>query len=181
MRHFRYTSAALEVDRFVHTHPDLLVIFPAGEGAGTEGSVSAPGTCKNCITVGMSQSWPEELKRGARSAMTPCRWELQTASRGLGSALHTPRSRNSAFLLLLSFRSRWWQIPVSRTLVEVLLGVCAGPTTALKRTTKQVSAMPALSLICRWCRRLYVDGCSVRSAVVPWHLLLWWPHRDVRS
>lgn len=57
----RYTAHASEIDAYVADHPDLVVIFAAGDH-GTSSSngldtVSSPGTCKNCITVGSTQSW----------------------------------------------------------------------------------------------------------------------------
>ena len=35
--------------------------------------ISAPGTCKNCITVGISQGWPQELAASSEMLMTQCR------------------------------------------------------------------------------------------------------------
>jgi len=76
----RYTKEAADTDAFVFTHPDMLVIFPAGDisisaddTTSNEYSISAPGTCKNCLTVGVSQSWPEELRKSSESLLMPCR------------------------------------------------------------------------------------------------------------
>lgn len=62
--HRVYDAEAEQVDQFVHDHPDMIICFAAGndgidaEGNGTvdPGSVSPPGTAKNCITVGASES-----------------------------------------------------------------------------------------------------------------------------
>jgi serine protease AprX len=68
----RYTSIALDFDRFVFDHPDMVVIVAAGNG-GTQrttgfvstegdeppvelGSVGAPATAKNVLTVGAQRS-----------------------------------------------------------------------------------------------------------------------------
>lgn len=55
-----YNEGAAQIDDFVYSHPDMLVIFNTGN-AGTLGasSISAPGTAKNGIQVGgtRSQAW----------------------------------------------------------------------------------------------------------------------------
>ena len=72
----RYGTDAWEIDEFVARHPDLLVIFPAGDnGAGGMHTVSSPGTCKNCLTVGTSQSWPESLADAVDFQLSQCRPE----------------------------------------------------------------------------------------------------------
>jgi hypothetical protein len=64
----RYTSQAREIDEFVASHPDLVVIVAAG-GDNVRGetmSVQAPGTCKNCLTVGSTQNWLMHLETASR-------------------------------------------------------------------------------------------------------------------
>jgi hypothetical protein len=46
-----YTLASMQVDQFVWDHPDYLIAFAAGN-IGTFASVNAPGSAKNCLTVG---------------------------------------------------------------------------------------------------------------------------------
>lgn len=52
-----YTAFSDDVDQFIRDNPDMLILFAAGN-AGTAGasSVEAPGTAKNCLTVGASES-----------------------------------------------------------------------------------------------------------------------------
>ncbi|NOZ12625.1 MAG: S8 family serine peptidase, partial [Acidobacteria bacterium] len=59
-----YDSEAVEVDQFMWNHKDFLILFAAGND-GSDGnsdgvvdlrSVTAPGTAKNCITVGATES-----------------------------------------------------------------------------------------------------------------------------
>ena len=72
----RYTTDAWEIDDFVARHPDLLVVFPAGDnGVGGLSSVSSPGTCKNCLTVGTSQSWSQSLADSVDFLLSQCRAE----------------------------------------------------------------------------------------------------------
>ena len=68
----RYTSYSQEVDEFVWSHRDQIVCFAAGNpgrdsnqnGVIDLGSVEAPGTAKNCITVGASENLrPQQSKR----------------------------------------------------------------------------------------------------------------------
>lgn len=70
----RYTPYASQVDEYVDQHPDLLVVFPAGDG-GKDGpsTVASPGTCKNCLTVGMSQKWPDALQAASEASLVQCR------------------------------------------------------------------------------------------------------------
>jgi len=59
-----YTSNSYEVDAFVWEHRDMVIVFAAGNegvdrnanGVVDNGSVGAPGTAKNCITVGASEN-----------------------------------------------------------------------------------------------------------------------------
>jgi subtilisin family serine protease len=60
-----YASTSRQLDNFVWDHPDFCVLVAAGnegvdaspsDGKVDPGSVSSPGTAKNCITVGASQS-----------------------------------------------------------------------------------------------------------------------------
>jgi hypothetical protein len=46
-----YLLASMQVDQFMWTHPDYLVAFAAGN-VGAFGTVQAPGTAKDCLTVG---------------------------------------------------------------------------------------------------------------------------------
>lgn len=60
----QYTVYSRQVDDFVWHHPDMVLVFPAGndgrdgnaDGVTDLGSVYAPGTAKNCITVGATES-----------------------------------------------------------------------------------------------------------------------------
>jgi hypothetical protein len=60
-----YDTQAQEVDQFVYEHRDLLICFAAGNygtdsngtGKVQPGSVVPPGTAKNCLTVGASESF----------------------------------------------------------------------------------------------------------------------------
>lgn len=67
-----YTTQSWQVDQFIYNNRDIVICFAAGnEGADQGktgsieiGSVNAPGTAKNCITVGASESLrPECSKR----------------------------------------------------------------------------------------------------------------------
>ncbi|MCB1129725.1 MAG: S8 family serine peptidase [Verrucomicrobiae bacterium] len=59
-----YNANAEEIDDFVYKNRDLLVLFAAGNegrddassGVIADGSVTAPGTAKNCLTVGASEN-----------------------------------------------------------------------------------------------------------------------------
>ena len=61
-----YPSGAWEIDEFVSQRPGLVVVLPAGETDSTGGGkVSGPAACRNCLTVGSTQNWPEDLAEGA--------------------------------------------------------------------------------------------------------------------
>jgi subtilisin family serine protease len=59
-----YDALSEDVDEFVWDHPDMLILYSAGnDGADADlnnvvdlGSVTSPGTAKNCITVGASEN-----------------------------------------------------------------------------------------------------------------------------
>lgn len=52
----KYTAFAEDVDDFVFNHRDMLIVVAAGNAGPGASTVSAPGTAKNCLTVGASES-----------------------------------------------------------------------------------------------------------------------------
>jgi serine protease AprX len=52
----KYTAFSEDVDDFVWNHPDMLVVIAAGNSGSGASTVSAPGTAKNCLTAGASES-----------------------------------------------------------------------------------------------------------------------------
>jgi PGF-pre-PGF domain-containing protein len=64
-----YTIESQQVDQFMWDHPDMLILFSAGnEGRDTDNngvintdSIGAPGTAKNCLTVGASENYRPEI------------------------------------------------------------------------------------------------------------------------
>ncbi|MCG8498944.1 MAG: S8 family serine peptidase, partial [Firmicutes bacterium] len=64
-----YTTDAREIDRFMWEHPDMLILFAAGnEGVDSDlngvidhDSIDSPATSKNCIAVGSSENYREEF------------------------------------------------------------------------------------------------------------------------
>lgn len=69
----QYFSASQAVDRFIRDHPDMVIVFSAGNGAQDEdgdgiidfgqgkGTVEIPATAKNCITVGATENGRPEV------------------------------------------------------------------------------------------------------------------------
>jgi len=54
----QYNAGSEDIDEFIRDNPDMLIIFAAGnEGRSGVGSVIAPGTAKNCLTVGACESF----------------------------------------------------------------------------------------------------------------------------
>jgi serine protease AprX len=61
--HGDYTAYSSDVDAFMFTHRDMLVVFSAGndgrdvgDGQIAEGSITPPATAKNCLTVGACEN-----------------------------------------------------------------------------------------------------------------------------
>jgi serine protease AprX len=53
----KYDGQAQDVDEFMRDNRDILILFAAGnEGANGASTVTPPGTAKNCLTVGASES-----------------------------------------------------------------------------------------------------------------------------
>ena len=70
-----YSDSSKQVDQFVWDHPDMVILFGAGnegvdmkpsDGEVDSGSIIAPATAKNCISVGAS-----ETKRGDAFGIAP--------------------------------------------------------------------------------------------------------------
>ncbi len=51
-----YTTSSREVDEYVWNN-DMIILFAASNDGPTTGSIGAPGTAKNCITVGASENY----------------------------------------------------------------------------------------------------------------------------
>ena len=80
-----YTIDERDSDAFVASNPETLVVYAAGN-SGTEGSITAPGMCKNCLTVGATMNGYEAYALSATppkpfASMTP-QWLASFSSRG---------------------------------------------------------------------------------------------------
>jgi len=51
-----YTSKSQSVDNFLWNHPDMVILFAAGNEGPENNTISSPGTSKNAITVGASEN-----------------------------------------------------------------------------------------------------------------------------
>ncbi|MEZ5335429.1 MAG: S8 family serine peptidase [Methanolobus sp.] len=64
-----YTIESQQVDQFMWEHPDMLILFSAGNsgrdlnynGVIDMGSIGSPGTAKNCLTVGASENYRPDI------------------------------------------------------------------------------------------------------------------------
>ncbi len=73
----QYTSDSQTVDQFIWNHPDMIILFSAGNegvdananGYVDEDSIGSPGTAKNCITSGASDN---ERETGGYNPGGPC-------------------------------------------------------------------------------------------------------------
>ncbi len=73
----QYTSDSQAVDQFIWNHPDMIILFSAGNegvdananGYVDEDSIGSPGTAKNCITSGASDN---ERETGGYNPGGPC-------------------------------------------------------------------------------------------------------------
>jgi subtilisin family serine protease len=52
----KYKAQSEDVDEFVRAHTDMLIVFAAGNDGPAASTVTPPGTAKNCLTVGASES-----------------------------------------------------------------------------------------------------------------------------
>jgi len=83
-----YSSNSRSVDVFSFEQQDFLILFAAGnDGAGGAGTVGAPATAKNALSVGASYSPTESFADnfGAQCAMQPCEGRIAQFS-SLGPA-----------------------------------------------------------------------------------------------
>jgi hypothetical protein len=67
-----YTLSSMQVDQFVWDHPDYLVTFASGN-IGVFASVNAPGTAKNCLTVGATGNGTLQNKLASFSSRGPAK------------------------------------------------------------------------------------------------------------
>ena len=67
-----YTLASMQTDQFVWDHPDYLIAFASGNN-GVFASVNAPGTAKNCLTVGATGNGTLQNKLASFSSRGPAR------------------------------------------------------------------------------------------------------------
>ncbi len=52
----KYNDQCYELDEFVWQHKDFLIVFAAGNSGNKHGTITSPGTAKNCLTVGASEN-----------------------------------------------------------------------------------------------------------------------------
>ena len=52
-----YNNNSKEVDEFMWNHPDMLIVFAAGNEGPDSNTLDSPGTAKNCLTVGASENY----------------------------------------------------------------------------------------------------------------------------
>ena len=87
-----YTSDASDTDQFVFDHPDFMVVFAAGND-GAAGSVGSPGTAKNILCVGATQSSLDSWREyGGASYGSP---DYGQASNPNPNSNHLTRTLNS--------------------------------------------------------------------------------------
>lgn len=99
-----YSVLSEEVDQFVWEHPDLVIVFAAGnEGVDIdaddlidEGSVGSPGTCKNCLTVGASENDRPAIPDQWNGGYTPLIRDDQVADAPGGMAAFSSRGPTDA-------------------------------------------------------------------------------------
>lgn len=63
----RYDANARDVDAFTWENPDFLTITAVGDAGETwaSGTVASPATCKNCLSVGASDTFNEQYREAA--------------------------------------------------------------------------------------------------------------------
>jgi hypothetical protein len=66
-----YGSYCVDVDNFMWTHQDFLVVFAAGNSGPDASTVGYPGTAKNCVTVGATQRPPGQNTVAGYSSRGP--------------------------------------------------------------------------------------------------------------
>mmetsp|Transcript_59456 Transcript_59456/g.140576 ORF Transcript_59456/g.140576 Transcript_59456/m.140576 type:complete len:1566 (-) Transcript_59456:75-4772(-) len=105
-----YSIKSRDVDKFMYEKGDLLIVFAAGERGllEAEGTLAEPATCKNCLTVGASETWNEhyrEMTRHRDAMEDLCKCEFPSfctrSSIVAGEAVTSPAKRTAALLPLL--------------------------------------------------------------------------------
>jgi len=66
-----YDTYCNNIDSFMWSHPDFLVVFAAGNAGPNSSTVSFPGTAKNCITVGATRRVPLQHQMAGYSSRGP--------------------------------------------------------------------------------------------------------------
>ena len=68
-----YTLPTADVDEFMHSFDEMLILFAAGNsGQEGPGSIGAPATCKNCLTVGASENYMDPPQPCSRTPPRAC-------------------------------------------------------------------------------------------------------------
>jgi hypothetical protein len=67
-----YTDRCTQVDNFMWSHPDFLLCFANGNGGPDPATVHAPGTAKNCVSVGATRQSPNQETIAWYSSRGPC-------------------------------------------------------------------------------------------------------------
>ncbi len=66
-----YDAYCVNIDAFMASHRDFLILFAAGNAGSGAGTVGYPGTAKNCITVGATRQAPQQNTIAGYSSRGP--------------------------------------------------------------------------------------------------------------
>ena len=91
----QYTASSRQVDEFVWAHPDMLICFSAGnsgvdadaDGRVDEGSLGAPSSAKNVLTIGAATTHRPPGSGGLTSGTWGGAWGLSFPARPIADAL----------------------------------------------------------------------------------------------
>lgn len=66
-----YDGYCVDIDEFMWSHPDFLVVFAAGNSGSGTSTVGSPGTAKDCVTVGATRQTPNQESMASYSSRGP--------------------------------------------------------------------------------------------------------------
>ncbi|MEZ4655067.1 MAG: S8 family serine peptidase [Candidatus Eisenbacteria bacterium] len=66
-----YDTYAVNIDQFMWTHPEYLIVFANGNSGPSASTVGSPATAKNCISVGATQQAPNQSTVASYSSRGP--------------------------------------------------------------------------------------------------------------
>jgi hypothetical protein len=155
----QYTASSAQVDQFMWDHPDFLIFFSTGNNGPGSGTVGAPSSAKNCVSVGgcrNGSNYQQIYTSSSRGPTQDGRYKPTIIAPGQtvnsayggndnsywgmeGTSMATPAANGAGVLVREYFRDGWYPTGAANPSDSM------SPSAALVKAVLVISADPSVS------------------------------------